>query len=202
MSPPGNSNPFRRRLPAVLSAADWQRIAWAPSYRGPRAADVLHPPPFVPPQTAAEALAAMSADDLVYENGRLVSLSLSGRAFISLAEPLFRASPPREVRLVAVAWYMDELARTPHLAKLERLDLSGNRIGPAGVRELAASPFMAHLTGLNLARNDLGDEGACELLHAPWMGQLRALELAGNGLTDAAVRRVLDRIGTTACVAA
>src|SRR5688500_114374 len=49
MPAPRLAKPFRRRLPAVLSAADWQRIAEAPSYRGPRPHDVLHPPPFDPP---------------------------------------------------------------------------------------------------------------------------------------------------------
>lgn len=264
MSPPRIAKPFRRRLPSVLIAADWRRIAWAPSYRGPRAADVLNAPAFEPPGPPpvspeergllAAVLAAPDADeprlryadwydrqgdprgafireqiawwraarvsnpvptgwgssrpthadpspnpkefapwsaaDFVYARGFVESLSLAGRSFISLGEPLFRMTPLREVRLVAVAWYLTELARTPHLAKLERLDLSGNKIGPAGVRELAGSPFLDRLTGLNLSGNALGRAGIQELLRSPWRAQLRSLAITDNALDTAGVEEL------------
>jgi uncharacterized protein (TIGR02996 family) len=268
MPAPRIAKPFRRRLPAVLTAADWQRIAQAPSYRAPRPQDVLNPPPFEPPgpppmsaeqrwlldavladpdadeprlryaewcdrqgdsrgafirqqieefrrqstqsnadqqkndfltppcSSAAiggeELFSPWSAADFVVRRGFVEGMSLSGRAFITLGEPLFRMTPLRDVRLVAVAWYMDELARTPHLANVERLDLSGNRIGPAGVRELAASRFVERLKGLNLSQNSLGNEGLRELLRAPWRGQLRGLGLAANGLDLEAVEELLS----------
>src|SRR6478672_10647147 len=123
-----------------LTAEAFVRMAWAPSYRAPRAAEVLNPPPFIPP--ARPTWADVGAKDLVERDGRVESVSLSGRAFVSLAGPLFESNPPREVRLVAVKWYLDELARCPHLRYVERLNLRGNRIGVEGVRHLAASQYL------------------------------------------------------------
>jgi hypothetical protein len=89
------------------------------------------------------------------------AVSLSGRAFISVSDGLFRTAPIRDVRLVAVAPFMRELAATANLAWLDRLSLRGNRIGPAGVRELLTSPYLGRLRELDLTDNDL-DEATVE----------------------------------------
>jgi Ran GTPase-activating protein (RanGAP) involved in mRNA processing and transport len=175
-----------------LDDAALHRIARSPSHRGPRAADVFAPTGFVPP-TVDSPLTAWAAKDVVERDGEVVALSLSGRAFISLGEPLVRKLPWLEqVRLVAVAPYLNELAATPHLARVRHLDLRGNRIGPAGMRALAGSPFLGSLTALTLSDNDLGPAGIDELLRAPWRRQLQSLDVAGNGLTAEAVRKLCD----------
>jgi uncharacterized protein (TIGR02996 family) len=76
-------------------------------------------------------LAPWSAEDIVFRRGFAEALSLAGRAFLSLGDGLFRTAPVRDVRLVAIAPYVDELVRSPHLAKLRRLDLRGNGISEA-----------------------------------------------------------------------
>ena len=136
-------------------------------------------------------LAPWSARDVVFRRGFAEAMSLAGRAFISISDGLFRTTPLRDVRLVAVAPFLDELARTPNLVKLERLDLSGNWIGPTGVRELARSPHLARLREIDLSRNGLGADGVRELLAAPWLGQLRSLSLTDNGLTATEVDQLL-----------
>jgi hypothetical protein len=155
-------------------------MAWAPSYRAPRPAEVLNPPPFVPP--AHPTWADLGAKDLVERDGRVLSVSLSGRSFISLAGPVLDTNPPREVRLVAVKWYLDELAACPHLARVERLSLAGNRIGPEGMTLLAGSPFLRAAV-LDLTNNGIGPNGNETLLAAPWRYHLRELHLNGNGLS-------------------
>jgi hypothetical protein len=120
-------------------------------------------------------------------------MSLTGRAFISAGEVLFRLTPLRDVRLVAVQPFMRELAACPHLANLRRLDLTGNRIGPVGARELAASPHLNGLRELGLDGNALGTDGVAALAAAPWLAGLTRLELADNGLAPADVARVLAR---------
>jgi hypothetical protein len=155
-------------------------MAWAPSYLAPRAAEVLNPPPFVPP--AHPTWDDLGAKDLVERDGRVESVSLSGRSFISLAEPIFETNSPREVRLVAVKWYLDELAACPHLARVEHLNLAGNRIGPEGMKLLSGSlPLRASV--LDLTNNDVGSKGIEFLLAAPWRHCLRVLLLSGNGLS-------------------
>jgi hypothetical protein len=155
-------------------------MAWAPSYRAPRAAEVLNPPPFVPPTHPT--WADLGAKDLVERDGRVDSVSLSGRSFISLAGPVFEKSPPREVRLVAVKWYLDELASCRHLARVERLNLAGNRIGPEGMDVLSGSLYL-RVSALDLTNNNVGPEGIESLLAAPWRHHLRELLLNGNGLS-------------------
>jgi hypothetical protein len=125
---------------------------------------------------------ACGAKDLVVRRGFVEGMSLSGRAFISLGERIQRLTPLREVRLVAIQPFVGELARCPHLAKIRRLDLRGDRIGRDGVKELAASAFLGGLRELGLSGNDLGPEGLKELLAAGWASNLTAIELADNGL--------------------
>jgi Leucine Rich repeat len=170
-----------------LTAEAFVRMAWAPSYRAPRAAEVLNPPPFIPP--ARPTWADVGAKDLVERDGRVESVSLSGRAFIALAGPLFDSNPPREVRLVAVKWYVGELAACPHLIHVERLNLTGNRIGPAGMQTLAGSPYLRPSL-LDMTSNDVGPAGVDALITAPWRHHLRNLRLTGNGLTLGDVDRL------------
>jgi uncharacterized protein (TIGR02996 family) len=182
--PPRVSEGERRLLDAVLADpdADAPRLAYADWAR--KQGDVF----------AAERVRAIAAfcgaKDLVVRRGFVEGMSLSGRALISLGGELMRLTPLREVRLVAVQPYVGELARCPHLAKLRRLDLSGNRIGAVGVRELAGSAFLGGLRELGLSANDPGSEGLARLLAAPWLGSLAALELADNGLGAAELRSI------------
>ncbi|HEY2786634.1 MAG TPA: hypothetical protein VGJ05_16835 [Fimbriiglobus sp.] len=182
---------FRSRLPGIATSTTLSRMAWAPSYRAPRAVDVLHPSHDIFPTHAT--WADVGAKDVATENGRVEPLSLSGRSFIALAGPLVESNPPREIRLVAVKWYLDELAACAHLSRVERLNLAGNRIGPEGLRLLAGSPHLAAIH-LDLSTNNLGSDGLAALLSAPWRHQLRGLNLARNGLDPNDLRNLLAEL--------
>lgn len=123
-------------------------------------------------------LAEWGAKDAIFRRGFIERLSISGRSFISLGQMLFDFLPLRGVRLVAVKWLLDELAKTDPLARLIRLDLSGNRIGPAGLATLRSSPHVGRLTHLNLSANDLDEDSVSSLAHLP----LRQLSVAKNQL--------------------
>jgi uncharacterized protein (TIGR02996 family) len=140
--------------------------------------------------------APWSVRDIVYRRGFAEAMSLAGRAFISISDGLFRTTPLRDVRLVAVAPFLGELARTPNLAKLDRLDLSGNRIGPDGVVELAASQYLTRLRELDLTTNDLDAAAAAALAGSPHLLGLRVLRLGNNpGLTADSVDVLRKRFG-------
>ena len=130
----------------------------------------------------AALFAPWGATDFVFRRGFVEGMSLSGRAFLSNGDSLFRMTPLREVRLVAVQPFAGELARCEHLTRLRRLDLTGNRIGPVGMRELAESAFLGGLKELGLSGNDLGADGAAALRAAKWLPGLKGLELADNRL--------------------
>lgn len=134
------------------------------------------------PTVNTDRFAPWAARDFVVRRGFVEGMSLSGRAFISAGGALFRLAPLREVRLVAVQPFLDELARCPHLAGVRRLDLSGNRIGSAGARSLAGSHRLDRLSELVLSGNDLGTDGIAAVAGASWLPRLRVLEAADNRL--------------------
>jgi hypothetical protein len=113
---------------------------------------------------------------------------MSGRDFIT------RGTTREVVRLVAVQPFVRELAACPHLARLRRLDLTGNRIGPDGARVLAESPHLGGLRELGLNGNAIGADGAAALAAAPWLAGLGRLEVAENGLSAGDVARLLDAV--------
>jgi uncharacterized protein (TIGR02996 family) len=125
---------------------------------------------------------AYGAADHVTRRGFVEGMSLSGRAFISLGERIMRLTPLRDVRLVGVQPFIGELARCPHLARLRRLDLRGNRIGPNGMKTLAASNFLGGLRELGLSGNAVRAAGLDSLLAESWSSNLTVLELAANHL--------------------
>ncbi len=86
--------------------------------------DVLRPAAFTPKDQPL--WSDLGAKDIVEIDGRVESLSLSGRSFVTLASQVFESNPPREVRLVAVKWFLDEIAKCTHLSEVERLNLAGN----------------------------------------------------------------------------
>ncbi len=143
----------------------------------------------------AALFAPWGATDHVFRRGFVEGMSLSGRAFLSNGDSLFRLTPLREVRLVAVQPFLGELARCELLTRLHRLDLTGNRIGPAGMRELAESAFLGRLKELGLSGNDLGADGAAALRAARWLSGLKGLELADNRLGPAEVGPLLVAAG-------
>jgi len=183
----GNAKRFPRRL-----GVPFERMAWNPSSCAPHPGELLEQQP----RTAVPAdrlLESLSANDVVSKDGFVIALSLSGRAFISGAEELFRRNPIHSVRLVAIAPYLDELALSPRLANLTRLDLSGNQIGSVGLKTLLASPFLANLEELGLSSNGLEAEGV-EVLNAfPGRERIRRLELVNNTITNWRAGSIIDR---------
>lgn len=134
--------------------------------------------------------APWSAEDVVFRRGFAEAMSLSVRAFISIGDGLFRTAPVRDVRLVAVQPFMAELARAPNLARLDRLDLRGNWIGPDGVKALAGSPYLARLRALDLSHNGLSLDDVQPLLDLP---SLVTLDLTGNPIDEAGVEKLRKR---------
>jgi uncharacterized protein (TIGR02996 family) len=102
------------------------------------------------------------ARDVVFRRGFAEAMSLTGRAFVSLSDALFAATPLRQVRLIAVNFLLPELAACVSIRRLTRLDLRGNRIGDAGAKVLATSPHLDRLNELDLTDNDVSEVG----LHA------------------------------------
>ncbi len=73
------------------------------------------------------------------------------------------------------------LLTSPHLARLEVLNLECCNLDDDTVRALAASPHLTRLRALNLIDNPITDNAVDALLDAPVLEGLTTLELGSNG---------------------
>jgi hypothetical protein len=92
---------------------------------------------------------------------------------------------------------MSELLRSPHLGRLEVLDLSGCGLNKAALRALGKAKTLPTLNALYLARGERDKPGAAEvqaLIDGPLFSRLTRLRLKGWDLTG-------DAVPTTICQA-
>lgn len=81
------------------------------------------------------------------------------------------------------------LAACPHLARLEHLDLTQNRVTTAGVRAVAHSPTLTRLAKLNLYGNEVSDATFEMLVASPLGARMTHWEVNGRSeVTDGAAR--------------
>jgi uncharacterized protein (TIGR02996 family) len=85
------------------------------------------------------------------------------------------------------------LAASPHLARLDTLDLAQNRLTTAGVRALAHSPTLSRLTKLRLYGNDLGDDTYAMLVDSPLAGRMTEWRVDGSARITSEAARTLAR---------
>jgi uncharacterized protein (TIGR02996 family) len=104
-------------------------------------------------------LARWAAEDLVYRRGMVEELSLAGRCFIARGAELFVHLPLRSIRFVAVQHIWAEFLACPTLARLQRIDLSHNALGPHEARLLVQCPYLNPRQELKLTGNPFGVEG-------------------------------------------
>jgi uncharacterized protein (TIGR02996 family) len=90
---------------------------------------------------------------------------------------------------------VEALARSPHAANLEALNLTGKWLGGQGLRPLAASACLPRLCRLGLCHTDLDDAGLASLAEFALLRQLTWLDLRDNGLTAAGLRTALQATG-------
>eukprot|EP00301_Raphidiophrys_heterophryoidea_P021516 c5920_g1_i1.p1 GENE.c5920_g1_i1~~c5920_g1_i1.p1 ORF type:complete len:337 (-),score=82.68 c5920_g1_i1:40-1050(-) len=85
-------------------------------------------------------------------------------------------------------WLLDSLSR---LTRISHLDLQGNHIGPAKMKQLSVVlSRMSNLTSLNLSENVLGPQGIGFVVSGLADSQLFSLNLGWNGLSAKCKRDV------------
>jgi uncharacterized protein (TIGR02996 family) len=131
-----------------------------------------------PPSVAALHVLATSPHLLSLGSLHVPGARLSERDFTALTTSL--AFSRLKVLNLADTGTRGEAVRVlGALAQLERLDLSYNKLGDAGMTIFSELPY-SHLKSLNLDMNHIGDRGAKALAEAPHFQQLTQLTLSGN----------------------
>lgn len=128
--------------------------------------------------------------------GQISDLDLSANQLISYECETFRGSLiPNQLKSLDLKFNqldddgVSELCLT-HWPRLERLDLSGNRIGPGGASALAKQSVFPQLKVLNLSSNGILDQGASAFFESETLENLEELHLASNGITKEAPKRI------------
>lgn len=123
-----------------------------------------------------------------FQRGFIDVVTMEAAAFLAHAEALFRLAPVTHVRMLEGGQLLPQLADCPHLARLRRLQLSGNYLNDDSLRALAASPHTRQLISLHLGKNNFTNRGARVLSHAPHLAGLRALNLSANFISSDGAR--------------
>lgn len=111
--------------------------------------------------------------------------------FIKQGEQLLRAAPVQSLRLRRLDGRITALAESPHLARINALDIRCNYIDSREWEALAASP---HLTRLNTLRLRFweNEDSLLVLATSPWLAGLTMLNLSGSFHGLAGLRWLLE----------
>jgi uncharacterized protein (TIGR02996 family) len=155
------------------------------------------------------------ADGFEFRRGIVDSVTVSVSRLAARGEELFRKAAVRRVRIEDAGAEVDRLVhlpilgevrelglcgasldngrlnvllRSPHLGKVESLDLSFNGICDAGVWRLAECGGLPGLTALHLNDNfSITALGVRRLAESPHFGRLKVLDLSANDVGDAGI---------------
>jgi len=112
------------------------------------------------------------------------------------ARVLAAAAPPGLADLDLRYCFLDadaaaELAGSPQLTTVRRLDLGRNPLGPDGIARIAASGTLAGLRSLGLSQTGTDDRAVAELTRADFWPSLVELDLRHNPISDAGAAPLL-----------
>ena len=123
-----------------------------------------------------------------FRRGFLEVMVTGIRTLLETGERLFALPWVLHVHLRDAAADVDdvaELAASPFIARLQKLDLSRSLLGSDGAFKLAASPFQCRLTHLTLNHIHLHTFGLQAILEKMDVRRLEELRLYGNGIAAA-----------------
>jgi uncharacterized protein (TIGR02996 family) len=129
-------------------------------------------------------------DWAVFRRGFVEEIAISAKAFLQHADRILAWGPIPEVHFQGADRKMPELAACPALANVTFLDLSDNYLRDVGVKTLVQSPHLGRLEGLNLGSTGIGDQAARALAAATTLPSLRELYLCGNRVSRRGVKAI------------
>jgi uncharacterized protein (TIGR02996 family) len=140
------------------------------------------------------------AKESAFERGFVQALEVPANTFLQNAERWFAITPLTRVKVTtchvwdqttgARVWWAEALFGSPHLSRLESLDLESLQLRETDLALLTSEPEPWRLRELLLAWNGVGSAGAALLVNLPQLSNLESLDLRGNGITDTGARAV------------
>jgi len=126
----------------------------------------------------------------VFRRGFVEEVKVAAKQFLRHADELFAAGPIRHIHLLDVGHALDAVMESPFLGRLTALTVFAQHAGEALARGIARCPHLAGLQSLNLGRNRLEDDAASHLAGSPHLANLVELDLSENELSESGGRAV------------
>jgi hypothetical protein len=114
---------------------------------------------------------------VTYRCGLIEEATVSARALLRHGDRLFASAPVPWLKIVDAAG-VGELATCPHLAGVESLDLSNNRLMDREIAPILTEQPWVRLAELNLRGNRSGVATLAALASAPRLARLRHIDLS------------------------
>ena len=119
-------------------------------------------------------------DEVRFDRGFVEMIVLPCDRYVDAADELRALAPIRHLALRDAREAIDALVRSPHLAGVRSLDLSGSQLRDGDIAALASCPHLGSLRWLSLAYNEIGLDGAEALARGGELAGLRYVCFTGN----------------------
>lgn len=123
-------------------------------------------------------------DGIAFFRGFVEHVQLDASRFLSTAPRLYQTAPVLHLDLSGVKPVAEELFASPHLDRIQTLELMRNELGDTEARLIARSPHLAGLKWLGLSLNQIGEAGLDALAASQTLGALRYVSFTNNATKD------------------
>lgn len=141
------------------------------------------------------------AKESAFVRGFVQSVEVPANTFIQQAEKWFALTPLTRVKFSpcyvwdrpggSYRWWVEPLFASPHLSRLEALDLESLELTAEDIKLLTGRD-LSRLRELVLRWNSIRTPGATAVASSPHVPNLEVLDLRSNGITDAGARAMAE----------
>jgi uncharacterized protein (TIGR02996 family) len=126
----------------------------------------------------APALAIASEAEL--DLGLVAGVTIPAERFVTRGAELFHLAPIVHVKLIEARAHMVALAKCEHLSRVRSLDVARQGLGDEEILLLARSPGVANLWALDLTGAEMSEDVALAMATSPFLSGLRYVAMSGG----------------------
>ncbi|HEX3152457.1 MAG TPA: TIGR02996 domain-containing protein [Gemmataceae bacterium] len=121
-----------------------------------------------------------------FRRGLIETVNCDAHTFLARSQELFRLAPIRHIRFLDVGSSLDRLMNASPLSLLTAITIYAQHIDGRLPRALVDSPHLDRLESLNIGKNRVGDRGVEAIAWSPRLRELKALDISDNMVGDGA----------------